>query len=74
MASQKIEKVTIVRADDWVGLYVNGRLAAEGHSLSEYHVLEALGINQESIECDQEWIEDMGNLPKNLKDVKTRKG
>ena len=36
--------IVLVRADDWVVLYVNGKKAAEGHSLSPAHVLDALGL------------------------------
>lgn len=53
---------------DWIGLYVNGRLAAEGHSLSERHVLEALGHKVESRQLDMEQA-DMTRLPEYLKDV-----
>lgn len=43
-------KVTFVMNDegDWVGLYIDGYLAYEGHSISETKMLELLDINYES--------------------------
>lgn len=37
-------KITLVSGDDgdWIGMYVDGELKAEGHSLSERRVLEVL--------------------------------
>ena len=34
--------VRLVSADDWQGFYLNGKLVMEKHSLSAYHVLQAL--------------------------------
>ncbi len=41
-----MQHVAIVSNDsgDWEGIYINGRLAAEGHSLTVYEVLGLLGI------------------------------
>lgn len=50
---------------DWVGLYVDGKLRSEGHSLAESSVAEALGARVESIELKQAWLERNG-LPQEL--------
>lgn len=28
--------VTVIRADDWAGIYIDGTLWCEGHSISDY--------------------------------------
>lgn len=66
--------MVLVRADDWEGLYVDGKLVTEGHSidLMEGIVLaiehKVRGIR--TVWCDIPWIRDQGNLPQNLADVK----
>lgn len=64
-------KVAIVSGDDWMGLYIDGKLVLEGHSLCLGEVLEAVGIKPETITPDNEWLENEGNLPKDLAKVKT---
>lgn len=66
-------RVVYADGDDWAGLYVNGELRAENHSLRVSDVLEALGIEYERIECDQSWLEERGRLPERVEDVKGRK-
>lgn len=61
---------TIVQGSDWVGLYYRGERLIEGHSLSIGDVLDATGHGYESKEVDQEWLENEGSLPRNLKDIK----
>ena len=63
-------KVTFADGDDWNGLYVDGELVAENHSLRPTDVLDALGIVYERVACDQDWLEEQGRLPPDLKDVK----
>lgn len=71
------KKVVLVMGDDWEGLYVDGQLQAEGHSLSPMRVLRALGnsldpmlLNAEGVIADDEWLSDVGTLPMALSDVK----
>jgi hypothetical protein len=54
---------------DWDGLYHDGKLVTEGHSLSVREVLTLLGFRVEEKEASEGWLEDHGSLPKNLKDV-----
>lgn len=63
-------KATRVLAGDWEGLYIDGKLYAEGHSLRASDVLDALDIPTETVTVDEEWMEDEGQLPDSLKDVK----
>lgn len=67
--------VTFVSGDDgdWIGMYYDGRLVEEGHSIPGYRVAERL-INAhvesvEQFEVDQEWLEAEMNLPPNLGDI-----
>lgn len=38
------KKLTLVRADDWEGLYVGDNLVTEGHSIDLQEALEAVGM------------------------------
>jgi hypothetical protein len=66
-------KVTRVWTDNWEGLYVNGRLVAEGHSLDAREALEAVGWAVESRELDEEWITERGHLPDGIDRVRFAK-
>ena len=63
-------EITIVDADDWSGLYVNGELRDEGHSLRVSDVLEILGYKVTWKECDGDWMDEHGTLPNKLSEVK----
>lgn len=59
----KIVRVT-AEGGDWEGLYVDGVLKAEEHSLTSWHVLEALGLEYEDIEVgDPLLVWTLGRLP-----------
>lgn len=47
--------VQILKAEDWVALYRNGRRVAEGHSIPLDVALEAMGLI-----VDQRWVEPEG--------------
>lgn len=67
------KKIVIVNGDDWQGIYINGKLYYEGHSIPNHIVLEALDAPYETTECDSNWLEECGNLPKNLEEVRVKK-
>ena len=60
--------------DDWRGLYINGKLAAEGHSLPTKQILrllrEAKLNDYETRVVDADWLYELGNLPENISEVK----
>src|SRR5271157_2037686 len=58
--------ITIVRADDWKGLYLDGKLVDEGHRVDTIDVLKHLGIEAEQFWANDEWLGDRGNLPVDL--------
>lgn len=57
------KKYTIVtNDDDWEGLYIDGVLYCEGHTLRKEDIFSAMGIVIENITaCDH--IADYGSLP-----------
>lgn len=59
--------VTIIQSTDgdWVGIYVNGELKAEGHSLAEVTLLKAVGIDAKWREVDFEGA-NLDRCPANL--------
>jgi len=74
-------KIQFVHADDWEGLYIDGKLALEYHSLSVGAVLYAIWkhrtpvvgvrvIFYEAYDADEDWLFTQGTLPKEFKDVK----
>ena len=71
MAREKSQKIVIVNGDDWAGIYIDGKLQYEGHSISPNDILTVLGIEHKEIECDYDWLAERGSLPENLKQVKT---
>ncbi len=66
----KCGKITIVYGDDWEGLYLNGVLVTENHSLHVGEVLEALEISCGYEETDREWMDERRCLPRLLDDCK----
>lgn len=63
-------KYTLVIADDWEGLYRDGELLTQGHSLSMFDVFGALGLDLGKVRPDNTWLEAEGLLPTYLEDVK----
>jgi len=66
-------KITIVDGDSWEGLYIDGKLIIENHTLSLYDVLDAIGVKYKHVLVDDEWLYKHGTLPKKLSDVKEYK-
>lgn len=62
------EIVIATNYNDWEGLYINGVLATEGHSLTADDILFALDINY--VEKDaREYLKDGAMLPFSLSDL-----
>ncbi len=64
------KKLTRVYCEDWEGVYLDGVLVAQGHSVDISDVAAALGVEYQSVEADSDWLEDEGELPESLSDVK----
>ena len=64
-------KIKFVHADDWEGLYINGKLVLEDHSLLAVDVLDAISLEDcEAYDADEDWLFTRGTLPQDFKDVK----
>ena len=62
---------TLVRGDNWEGLYKNGILIEQYHRLDTVEVLDAMGIcNFEVVYPDMNWLDKRGRLPSSLSKVK----
>lgn len=68
---------TIVTGDDWSGLYVDGALVEQGHSLQPFEILAAAKDHGPvtavlQFEADYDWLADNGYLPDDIASVKRR--
>lgn len=54
-------KITIRTCDDWVAVYKDGRKVEENHSCSIQQGLDALGIEFEHVDLDDQ-MDDIGNM------------
>lgn len=66
-------KVIRIQALDWEGLYFDGVLADEGHSLGIGNVLSLL-VGKTITEVvtygiDQDYMEDLGDLPEKFSEI-----
>lgn len=64
-----MKQFAIVTADDWQGIYVNGKLVDETHRLRLSDILSILGVDYDDISVDQDWMESHGHLPKDFRDI-----
>ena len=55
--------ITIAYAEDWMGLYIDGTLRREGHSLDTEDVLKELGIEHQSKLIDRYSLGRRDRLP-----------
>jgi hypothetical protein len=62
--------IDIVSGDDWEGLYVDGVLVYESHTLTVGRVLRGIGVEFTYVAPDPQWLEERGSLPDRLDDVK----
>lgn len=70
-------RIVVAYGDDWQGIYVDGSLLDEGHSLELVPMLKlALGVfnavpdDVSSRWVDLDWLDNQGSLPSNILDVK----
>lgn len=64
------KKLIIMRGDDWEGVYYNGKLLYQGHSIRWDDVLKQLGYNTVSNYIEEEHWEQLGwAFPENIEDV-----
>ena len=63
-----MKKFIHVAADDWEGLYVDGKLVAQGHSLSLETWFRHLEVDVDSYGLDWDWMHRVGTLPANFEE------
>lgn len=65
-------QATYVTCDGWEGLYLNGKMVAQGHRVRIDTILFLLGIKVNHLDAyDQDsWLDGEGYLPNNLEDLK----
>ena len=70
-------RLVLALGDDWEGLYIDGVLLLQGHSLQPIAVLQqalkpAFKLTDDDIEqryVNLTWLEDRGDLPSSLTEV-----
>ena len=60
--------IVITVFDDWQGIYVDGKLKFENHSLHYKDIFDVLDIKYEAMEIDMMEL-DLGRLPKTIKEL-----
>ena len=63
-------KISIVSGDDWSGIYIDGKLVFQNSELRPSDILKAVGLSCERIYINSSELEEIGELPENLEDVK----
>lgn len=69
------KQLVYVNGDDWCGLYFNGNLQTQGHSLDFREVMETITeiggtVNfWTTLDADMDWLGDHGILPLKLSEV-----
>lgn len=54
----------VTNCDDWQGLYIDGKLITEGHSISLRDFADAVGVEYDRVEVSTAWLgRKVGNLP-----------
>ena len=67
-----IEKIALFWGDDWEGLYINGKLIYENHSIRAHEIitiLEKHGMDATCVEVNDYWLMENGRLPEDATDV-----
>lgn len=79
-----MNKAILLQCDDWEGLYINGKLVEEGHTLNQsesrvkyfVNLSKQYNFNLEDMqelylyEDDEQWVMDIGSFPNNIHDFK----
>ena len=69
----KKPEVTLVRSDDWEGLYIDGKLAVEASSIQYHEFAAKAGVDLKEVWANEDWLIELGNFPSDFKDVKVAK-
>lgn len=71
-----MKHVICISYDDWAGVYVDGELDYEGHSIESFHIARAAGSGPITFEDknvnEEAWyrlLDKTGRLPENFSDI-----
>lgn len=64
--------VFVTNYNDWEGIYLDGKLVDQGHSLDLVQTLKRLGIDVRVVEPSHDWLMSRGRLPDTLDEVVER--
>ena len=65
-------KVTFAYGNERLGIYQDNLLIYEGHSITLINLLILLGIETDSVNVDNEWLENIIEFPLKLSDVRLK--
>ncbi len=79
IAQYAVPQIAIARADNWLGIYLDGTLVEEGSTAGQHgtrpvqieHVLDRLGLPPRVVYVDQDWFAARGSLPKTFEEVES---
>lgn len=58
---------------DWCGIYVDGQLYTEGHSITVWEWLDIVEnqstFKTQNLEVDGDWLEEGGSFPQSFSDI-----
>lgn len=69
-----MERTVVARGNDWEGLYINGKLITEGHSIDNIElanlvIIYGLKEKLEAREVNYSWINYIGAFPDSIDEV-----
>ena len=62
----------IIRGEDWVGIYIEGKLVFQGHSVNEYALLTAMGYTVTQQEADPLYAEMGEPYPETTREMRVK--
>lgn len=69
MANKKKE-IVLACFDDWEGLYIDGKLVVEDHSITLESFARHAGVNLSEKQVNYDWMQYRSRFPENLSEVK----
>lgn len=66
---RKQPKINLIYSENWCGMYIDGRLQLNDHSLDVGQVLSLLGYSFTRQNVDDSWLEDIIDLPQSLNEI-----
>ncbi|GAB9152983.1 hypothetical protein [Bradyrhizobium diazoefficiens] len=68
-----MSRLTLAQGDDWSGIYVDGQLVTEGHSIRTLEVVEICIEHKVTVAegklVDIPWLNEQGSLPQREEEV-----